>query len=72
MVSFIQTRGSVPLFWEQPGVQVGSHKVKTCRGFEATAPAYDRQVDFTNFVLPHLIVESDNCIFVLAFGCSIE
>ena len=21
--SFIQTRGSVPLFWEQPGVQVG-------------------------------------------------
>ena len=22
VTSFIQTRGSVPLFWEQPGVQV--------------------------------------------------
>uniref|UniRef100_A0A914V0H9 Phosphatidylinositol-3-phosphatase SAC1 n=1 Tax=Plectus sambesii TaxID=2011161 RepID=A0A914V0H9_9BILA len=40
--SFVQTRGSIPLFWEQPGVQVGSHKVKLSRGFEASAPAYDR------------------------------
>ncbi|ETN74498.1 hypothetical protein NECAME_03984 [Necator americanus] len=24
--SLVQIRGSVPLFWEQPGVQVGSHK----------------------------------------------
>ena len=40
--SFIQTRGSVPLFWEQPGVQVGSHKIKISRGFEASAPAFDR------------------------------
>ncbi len=42
VTSFVQTRGSVPLFWEQPGVQVGSHKVKMSRGFEASAPAYDR------------------------------
>ncbi|VDP01990.1 unnamed protein product [Soboliphyme baturini] len=42
VVSFLQTRGSVPLFWEQPGVQVGSHRVKMSRGFEASAPAYDR------------------------------
>ncbi|XP_011307033.1 synaptojanin-1 [Fopius arisanus] len=42
VTSFVQTRGSVPLFWEQPGVQVGSHKVRISRGFEASAPAFDR------------------------------
>nr|CAD7588646.1 unnamed protein product [Timema genevievae] len=42
ITSFIQTRGSVPLFWEQPGVQVGSHKVKMSRGFEASTSAFDR------------------------------
>lgn len=42
--SYIQTRGSVPLFWEQPGVQVGSHKVKLSRGFEASASAFDRHM----------------------------
>ncbi|CAJ0928654.1 unnamed protein product, partial [Mesorhabditis belari] len=39
--SFIQIRGSIPLFWDQPGIQVGSHKVKL-RAFEASAPAYKR------------------------------
>uniref|UniRef100_A0A9J2P640 phosphoinositide 5-phosphatase n=1 Tax=Ascaris lumbricoides TaxID=6252 RepID=A0A9J2P640_ASCLU len=39
--SFIQVRGSVPLFWEQPGVNVGSHKIKL-RAVEATAPAFNR------------------------------
>lgn len=37
--SFLQTRGSVPLFWEQPGVQVGSHKVRLSRGSEASCSA---------------------------------
>ncbi|XP_008105797.1 synaptojanin-1 isoform X3 [Anolis carolinensis] len=40
--SFIQIRGSVPMFWEQPGLQVGSHRVRMSRGFEANAPAFDR------------------------------
>ncbi|XP_063956785.1 synaptojanin-1-like isoform X1 [Lytechinus pictus] len=44
VTSFIQTRGSVPLFWEQPGIQVGVHKVKMSRGFEASAPAFDRHL----------------------------
>uniref|UniRef100_A0A183C0F4 Phosphatidylinositol-3-phosphatase SAC1 n=1 Tax=Globodera pallida TaxID=36090 RepID=A0A183C0F4_GLOPA len=26
--SFVQVRGSVPLFWEQPGINVGSHTIK--------------------------------------------
>lgn len=44
VTSFLQTRGSVPLFWEQPGVQVGSHKVKLSRGFETSAAAFDRHM----------------------------
>ncbi|XP_040279132.1 synaptojanin-1 isoform X2 [Bufo bufo] len=42
VASFIQIRGSIPLFWEQPGLQVGSHRVRMSRGFEANAPAFDR------------------------------
>uniref|UniRef100_A0A183FUR6 Phosphatidylinositol-3-phosphatase SAC1 n=1 Tax=Heligmosomoides polygyrus TaxID=6339 RepID=A0A183FUR6_HELPZ len=41
--SLVQVRGSVPLFWEQPGVQVGSHKVKL-RAFEASGSAYYRHM----------------------------
>ncbi|KAF7992176.1 hypothetical protein HCN44_001501 [Aphidius gifuensis] len=44
VTSYIQTRGSVPLFWEQPGVQVGSHKVKISRGFETASPVFDRHL----------------------------
>ena len=42
--SFLQTRGSVPIFWEQPGVQVGSHKVRFSRGVETSAPALERHL----------------------------
>ncbi|XP_053385173.1 synaptojanin-1-like [Mercenaria mercenaria] len=44
IASFLQTRGSVPLFWEQPGIQVGSHKVKMSRGYETSAPAFERHL----------------------------
>ncbi|XP_064476937.1 synaptojanin-1-like isoform X2 [Ornithodoros turicata] len=44
ITSYVQTRGSVPLFWEQPGVQVGSHRVKMSRGSEASAPAFERHM----------------------------
>ncbi|XP_044750788.1 synaptojanin-1 [Coccinella septempunctata] len=43
--SYLQTRGSVPLFWEQPGVQVGSHKVRMSRGYEACKSAFDRHMN---------------------------
>uniref|UniRef100_A0A915D7D6 phosphoinositide 5-phosphatase n=1 Tax=Ditylenchus dipsaci TaxID=166011 RepID=A0A915D7D6_9BILA len=39
--SFVQIRGSVPLFWEQPGINVGSHKVKL-KPFEVSMPALER------------------------------
>ncbi|KAJ8048138.1 Synaptojanin-1 [Holothuria leucospilota] len=44
VTSYVQTRGSVPLFWEQPGIQVGNHRVKMSRGFEASAPAFDKHL----------------------------
>ena len=43
--SFVQVRGSVPLFWEQPGLNVGSHKVKMSRGPDLTQAAFDRHFD---------------------------
>lgn len=42
LVSFVQTRGSVPVFWEQPGLQIGSHKVRLSRSYEAACPAFER------------------------------
>uniref|UniRef100_UPI00398F6D6B synaptojanin-2-like isoform X2 n=1 Tax=Pristiophorus japonicus TaxID=55135 RepID=UPI00398F6D6B len=42
--SFVQIRGSVPLFWEQHGAQVGSHHLRLTRGLEAAAPAFDRHL----------------------------
>ncbi|XP_011567451.3 synaptojanin-1 [Plutella xylostella] len=42
VTSYVQTRGSVPLFWEQPGIQVGSHKVKMSRGYDASTSACER------------------------------
>ena len=43
--SFLQIRGSVPLFWDQPGIQVGAHKVRMSRGDEASAPVYNRHMN---------------------------
>jgi hypothetical protein len=44
VLSFIIIRGSIPLFWEQPGVQVGSHRIKMSRGSEISQPAYDKHM----------------------------
>eukprot|EP01137_Pigoraptor_chileana_P028692 Opistho-2@12899 len=57
VASFVQSRGSVPVFWEQPGVQVGQHKVKLARGFDATVPAFRRHIDHQTKVYgPMMIV----------------
>jgi phosphatidylinositol-bisphosphatase len=61
--SFVQIRGSVPLFWEQPGVQVGSHKVRFARGTEASAPAFDKHMrqmkrNYGSFVIVNLLGSS--------------
>lgn len=38
LFSFVQVRGSVPLFWEQVGLQVTQHKIDIARGMESTLP----------------------------------
>lgn len=44
--SYIQVRGSVPLFWEQPpGLIPGQQKIQITRSAEATQPAFDKHFD---------------------------
>jgi hypothetical protein len=42
--SFIQLRGSVPVFFEQTGLQVGSHRIKILRTITACYPAFERHI----------------------------
>ncbi|KAJ1657520.1 Inositol-1,4,5-trisphosphate 5-phosphatase 1 [Dispira simplex] len=38
--SFLILRGSVPVFWEQTGLQFSDHKIQLTRSYEATEPAF--------------------------------
>lgn len=40
--SYIQVRGSVPLFWEQQGIQTFGHRIQITRPPQATQPAFER------------------------------
>ncbi|XP_055343352.1 synaptojanin-1-like isoform X2 [Paramacrobiotus metropolitanus] len=44
ITSYVQIRGSVPLFWEQTGVQVGAHKISYSRSYETMSAAFDRHL----------------------------
>ncbi|KAI9505472.1 Inositol-1,4,5-trisphosphate 5-phosphatase 1 [Coemansia spiralis] len=41
-LSHVQVRGSIPVFWTQDGIQIGSHKVSITRSTKATLPATKR------------------------------
>ncbi|KAG0083325.1 inositol polyphosphate 5-phosphatase [Podila epicladia] len=43
--AYKQIRGSVPVFWEQQGLQLASHKIQLSRGAEATKPAVRRHFE---------------------------
>ncbi|KAI8997205.1 SacI homology domain-containing protein [Pilobolus umbonatus] len=43
--SYTQIRGSVPVFWEQQGMQLVQHKIQISRGADATQPAVKRHFD---------------------------
>ncbi|RCI04211.1 inositol polyphosphate 5-phosphatase [Rhizopus stolonifer] len=43
--SYTQIRGSVPVFWEQQGMQLVQHKIQISRGPGATVPAVKRHFD---------------------------
>lgn len=60
ILSYITIRGSIPLFWEQPGLQVGSHRIKMSRGSEISQAAYDKHMfllkeRYENIVLINLL-----------------
>ena len=45
--SYVQTRGSVPLFWEQAtGLLPGQQKITITRSSEATQPAFDKHFEY--------------------------
>ncbi|QIW99882.1 hypothetical protein AMS68_005400 [Peltaster fructicola] len=43
--SYVQCRGSVPLFWEQASGLPGQQKVTITRSIQATQPAFDKHFD---------------------------
>ena len=44
--SYVQVRGSVPIFWEQsPGLIPGQQKIQITRSPEATQPAFDKHFE---------------------------
>eukprot|EP01147_Barroeca_monosierra_P003317 gene3317-6001_t len=45
VVSYVITRGSVPIFWEQQLQSVGHQKPQLTREFEATKPAFDKHME---------------------------
>ena len=60
VASHVQVRGSIPLFWEQPGVNVGSHKVKLSRGDDLSKPAFEKHFskmvgDYQDCVILNLV-----------------
>lgn len=40
--SHLQLRGSVPLFWEQPGINFGQHKCNIIRKLDGSLPAAEK------------------------------
>lgn len=40
--SYVQVRGSVPLFWEQQGLQIGAQRIQITRAQAASQPAFER------------------------------
>lgn len=45
--SYVQVRGSIPIFWEQtPGFLPGQQKIEITRSLEATQHAFDRHFEF--------------------------
>ncbi|KAJ2964777.1 hypothetical protein NQZ79_g295 [Umbelopsis isabellina] len=64
-LSFTQIRGSVPVFWEQQGVQLINHKIQIARSASATQPAVDRHfqellVRYGNVHILNLLSQRDS------------
>lgn len=55
--SYIILRGSVPVFWEQQGVQIGPPNIQISRAPLATQPSFDRHFEniIENYGLIHVV-----------------
>ena len=42
IASFVQVRGLVPVFWDQPGLQTGTNRIRLSRGYHSSHPAFER------------------------------
>ncbi len=49
VASFVQIRGLVPLFWEQPGLQTagGLIRIKLSRGYACSHPSFERHFEWS-------------------------
>lgn len=45
VLSHVITRGSIPIFWEQQGIQIGGHKIQVTRSKEATTSSFQRHIN---------------------------
>lgn len=45
VASFVQVRGLVPVFWDQPGIQTGTNRIRLSRGFHSSHPAFERHFE---------------------------
>lgn len=55
--SYTILRGTVPVFWDQQGIQLGFPKIRITRTPAATQPAFDKHMNYLieNYGLVHLI-----------------
>jgi phosphatidylinositol-bisphosphatase len=77
--SFVQLRGSVPVFFEQTGLQVGSHKIKILRSNETCYPSFERHINSliqeygpNLFILNLLGIKGDEDVLTKLYECLCE
>lgn len=58
--SYVILRGSVPVFWDQKGVQIGPPNIQITRAPIATQPSFDRH--FENIIESHGLIHAVNLL----------
>ncbi|PVV01603.1 hypothetical protein BB560_003974 [Smittium megazygosporum] len=64
-LSYVIIRGSIPLFWTQQGIQIGSHKAELTRSIDASVPAAKRH--FSELITHYGMVHIINLVKALAY-----
>ena len=56
LACYVLTRGSIPLFWDQPGIQVGAHKTRFTREHIFSASALLKHIYFMRHQYGHFAI----------------